>query len=177
MGTRQVATVWVNCFVTVRCRWSWCVAIWWITGLNFAPIITLSLFISWIVPVWSATSSCFGKFYFVTALSLHMYFVMRVCWFVCSSLRLRVFGMLSLKIGYRILNCIINLWSFIFGFYLSRGFPQVLFKVIFCCSYCFACSFLFGIRLCRVLFLSVFVFWYSITEFAETGQVSDDTIN
>jgi len=35
------------------------------------------------------------------------------------------------KIGYRILNCIINLWSFIFGFYLSLGFPRVLFKVIF----------------------------------------------
>ena len=39
--------------------------------------------------------------------------------------------MLSLKIGYRILNCIINLWSFIFGFYLSLGFSQVFFKVIF----------------------------------------------
>jgi len=39
--------------------------------------------------------------------------------------------MLSLKIGYRILNCIMNLWSFIFGFYLSLGIPQFLFKVIF----------------------------------------------
>jgi len=38
--------------------------------------------------------------------------------------------MMSLIIGYRILNCIINLWSFIFGFYLSLGIPQVLFKVI-----------------------------------------------
>ena len=44
---------------------------------------------------------------------------------------LRSFGMLSLKVGYRILNCIMNLRSFIFGFYLSLGIPQFLFKVIF----------------------------------------------
>ena len=44
---------------------------------------------------------------------------------------LRIFGMLSLKIGYRILNCIISLWSFIFGFYLSLGIRQILLKVIF----------------------------------------------
>ena len=44
---------------------------------------------------------------------------------------LRIFGMLSLKIGYRILNCIMNLRFFIFGFYLSLGIPQLLFKVIF----------------------------------------------
>jgi len=54
------------------------------------------------------------------------------------------------KIGYRILNCIMNLRSFIFGFYLSLGIPQFLFKVIFCCSY-FVYSFLFGIRLCWLL--------------------------
>ena len=64
-------------------------------------------------------------------ISLHLYFVIRVCWFVCSSLLLRIFGMLSLKIGYRILNCIMNLRSFIFGFSLSLGIPQFLFKVIF----------------------------------------------
>ena len=38
---------------------------------------------------------------------------------------------MSLKIGYRILNCIMNLWSFIFGFYLSLEIPQFLSKVIF----------------------------------------------
>ena len=64
-------------------------------------------------------------------ISLHMYFVIRVCWFVCSSLMLRIFGMQSLKIGYRILNCIMNLRSFIFGFYFSFGIPQLLFKIIF----------------------------------------------
>jgi len=88
-----------------------------------------------------------------------------------------IFDMMSLKIGYQILNYIIISWSFIFGFYLSLGIPQVLFKVIFCCSYCFACSLLFGIRLGRLLFLSVFVCWSGITAFATGGQVSDDTIN
>jgi len=78
-----------------------------------------------------APISGFCKFYFVTSVSLHMYFVLRVCWFVCSSLMLRIFGMMSLKIGYRTLYCIMNLWSFIFGLYLSLGIPQFLFKVIF----------------------------------------------
>jgi len=49
-------------------------------------------------------------------------------WFVVTVAN---FGMLSLKVGYRILNCIMNLLSFIFGFYLSLGIPQLLFKVIF----------------------------------------------
>jgi len=51
-----------------------------------------------------------------------------VCWFVVTVAN---FGMLSLKVGYRILNCIMNFLSFIFGFYLSLGIPQFLFKVIF----------------------------------------------
>ena len=42
-----------------------------------------------------ASISGFAKFYFVTSVSLHMYSVMRVCWFVCSSLLLRIFGMMS----------------------------------------------------------------------------------
>ena len=89
-----------------------------------------------------------------------------------------IFDMMSLKIGYQILNYIIISWSFIFGFYLSLGIPQVLFKVIFCCSYCFICSFLFGIRWCRWLYcIGFFVCRNGITDFAKTGQVSDDTIN
>jgi len=60
------------------------------------------------------------------------------------------------KIGYRILNCIMNLWSFICGFYLSLGIPQLLFKVIFVavilsthsslvfvCAGCYCARFLF----------------------------------
>ena len=34
--------------------------------------------------------SGFCKFYFVTSVLLHMYFVMQMCWFVCSSLMLRI---------------------------------------------------------------------------------------
>ena len=71
--------------------------------------------------------------------------------------QLQIFGMLSLKIGYRILNYIMNFWSLIFGFYLSLGCPQFLFKVIFCCSYQFVYSFLFGIRQCR-LYCNRFLF-------------------
>ena len=83
--------------------------------------------------------------------------------------------MMSLKIGYRILNCIINFWSFIFGFYLSLGVPSSSFQSHFLLQFLFsACSFLFEIRLCRLVFLSVFVFWSGITEFAEAEQVSDD---
>jgi len=160
--------------------WVWCVALCSFTRLNFAPINTLSLFVSCIVPLWTANSFyvsfLFRLVCFVTSVSLHMYFVMRVCWFVCLLLRLRIFGMMLLKIGYRILNCIINFWSLIFGFYLSLGDPSSSFQGHFCCSYRFICSFLFGIRLFRWLFLLVFVFWSSITDFAKTGQVSDDTI-
>jgi len=39
--------------------------------------------------------------------------------------------MMSLKIGYRILNCIMSLSFLIFGSYLSLGIPKFLFKVIF----------------------------------------------
>jgi len=48
-----------------------------------------------------------------------------VCLFVVN---VADFGMLSLKIGYRILNCIINFWSFILGFYLSLGDPSSSFQ-------------------------------------------------
>ena len=55
------------------------------------------------------------------------------CGYVGLSVRrqLRIFGMMSLKIGYRILNYSMNFRSLIFGFYLSLGIPQFLFKVIF----------------------------------------------
>ena len=71
-----------------------------------------------------------------------------------------------------------NLRSFIFGFYLSLGIPQFLFKVIFVaviilsthsylefvCVGCYCDRFLF---VCR----------NGTTDFAKAGQVSDDTIN
>ena len=54
-----------------------------------------------IVPLWPATTVCtyfrFCNFSFVPSVLLHMYFVLRMCWFVGSSLLLRIFGMLSLQ--------------------------------------------------------------------------------
>ena len=132
--TRQVTTVWVNCFVAVRCGWNDVSPFDELTRWDLAPVITLSLFIFGLMTFWTATTF-FIYFLFRPVLfylrPCHCISVMRVCWFVCSSLMLRIFGMMSLKIGYRILNCIMNLWSFIFGFYLSLGIPQLLFKVIF----------------------------------------------
>ena len=83
-----------------------------------------------------------------------------------------------MQLSYRILNYIMKFWFLLFGFYLSLGIPQFLFKV-FCCSYYFVYSFLFGIRLCRLLLLSIFFFVFrsGTTDFAKAGQVSDDTIN
>jgi len=66
---------------------------------------------------------------------------------------------------------VLHFWLLSFAWDSSNSF-----KSRFCCSYCFACSFLFEIHLCRLLFLSVFVFDVRITEFAEGRQVSCDTI-
>jgi len=84
--------------------------------------------------------------------------------------------MMSLKIGYRIRNCIMNLWSFIFGFYLSLGIPQFLFKVIFVAVILSTHSYLEFVCV-GWYFDRFFVCRNGITEFAKTGQVSDDTIN
>ena len=120
--------------------WVWCVALCSFTRLNFAPINTLSLFVSCIVPLWTANSFyvsfLFRLVCFVTSVSLHMYFVMRVCWFVCLSLMLRIFGMLSLQIGYRILNCIINFlvlhfWFLSFAWGPLKFFSKSFFVAVF----------------------------------------------
>ena len=83
--------------------------------------------------------------------------------------------MLSLKVGYRILNCIMNLWSFVFGFYLSLGVPQLLFKVIFVAVILSTHSYLefVGVGSYCDRF---FVRQNGTTDFAKAGQVSDDTI-
>jgi len=132
--TRQVTTVWVNCFVAVRCGWNDVSPFDELTRWDLAPVITLSLFIFGLMTFWTATTF-FIYFLFRPVLfylrPCHCISVMRVCWFVCSSLMLRIFGMMSLKIGYRILNCFINLWSLVLVSIFRLGFPQVLFKVIF----------------------------------------------
>ena len=90
---------------------------------------------------------------------------------------LRIFGMLSLKIGYRILICIMNLWSFIFGFYLSLGIPQLLFKVIFVAVIILSTHSYLEFVCVGWYFDRFFVCRHGTTDFAKTGQVSDDTIN
>jgi len=155
--TRQVTTVWVNCFVTVRCRWNDVSPFDELTRWNLAPVITLSLFIFGMMTFWTA-ATFFIYFLFRPVLFRYVRVIayvfchagVLVCLFVVN---VADFGMLSLTIGYRILNCIINLWSLIFGFYLLLRVPSSSFQCHFCCSYCVACAFLFGIRLCRWLFL------------------------
>ena len=83
--------------------------------------------------------------YTVTLGSLSMYFVMRVCWFICSSSMLRIFGTLLLKKN-RLSNSklhhyfvVLHFWFLSFAWDSSNSF-----KSYFCFSYCFDCSFLFG---------------------------------
>jgi len=90
---------------------------------------------------------------------------------------LRILGMLSLKVGYRILNCIMNLWSFIFGFYFLLGIPQLLFKVIFVAVIILSIHSYLEFVCVGWYFDLFFVRRNGTTDFAKTGQVSDDTIN
>ena len=92
---------------------------------------------------------------------------------------LQIFGMLSLKIGYRILNCIINLWFLIFGFYLSLGVPSSSFQSHFLLQLLFRMLIpIWNSFVSVVIFIGLRFFRLEcITDFAKTGQVSDDTIN
>ena len=93
--TTQVTTVWVNCFCHGSVYWALSIAIRLIDQMGFATAITLSLFIFGLMTCSTATTffshiSCSGQSYCVPFVSLHMYFVVRVCWYVCSSLLLRI---------------------------------------------------------------------------------------
>jgi len=79
---------------------------------------------------------CSGQFYFVTSVSLHMYFVMRVCWFVCSSLVAYFwYDVIETRLSNSKLHYAF-LVPYFFGFYLSLGIPQFLFKVILLQLFC-----------------------------------------
>ena len=163
----------------------WCVAIWWFTTCTLFPIITLSLSIIWLVPLWMAVTVCI-YFRFRQVLFRYVRVIayvfchagVLVCLFVVivADFWYDVIKIGYNTIGYRILNCIMNLAFLIFGFYLSLGVSSKSFQSHFCCSY-FVYSFLFGIGLCRLLLWLVFVCRNGTTDFAKTGQVSDDTIN
>jgi len=85
--------------------------------------------------------------------------------------------MMSLSIGYRILNCIMNLSFLIFGFYLSLGVPQFLFKIIFVAVIVLSTHSYLEFVCVGCYFDRFFVCRNGTTDFAKTGQVSDDTIN
>ena len=87
------------------------------------------------------------------------------------------FRSMSLKFGYRTLNCIVHFWSLILvSIFLRLGSPQNLFQVILLQLFC----------LLIPIWNSFCVGWYfdrffvrrnGTTDFAKTGQVSDDTMN
>jgi len=87
-----------------------------------------------------------------------------------------MFGMMSLKAGYRILNCFITLWFSFLASIFRLGSPQNLFKVIFVAVILSTHSYLefVGVGSYCDRF---FVRQNGTTDFAKAGQVSDDTIN
>jgi len=97
-----------------------------------------------------------------------------VCLFVVNVAN---FWYAGIEIGYRILNCIMNLRSFIFGFYLSLGIPQLLFKVIFVAVSVLSTHSYLEFICVGCYCARFFVRRNGTTDFAKTGQVSDDTIN
>jgi len=124
--------------------------------LNLAPVIVLFLSISCIVPFWTVTSVCVS---FLLRLVLFRYigviahvfchadvsvclFVVTVAnfWYVVIESRLS-----NSKLHYEF--TVLYFWLLYFAWD-----PSTSFQSHFCCRYCFIYSFLFGIRLCRLLF-------------------------
>jgi len=124
--------------------------------MGVGPVITLSLFIFGLMTCWTATT--FFHIFPVPANPISLRPCHCICILSCGCVGVSVrryccgFWYMSLKIGYRILNCIIHFGPLFWFLFFRLGSPQVLFKVIFCCSCCFICSFLFGIRWCRWLY-------------------------
>jgi len=149
--------------------------------LNLPPVIILSLSIFCIVPLWPATTVC-TYFRFLQVLFRYIGVIAHVfchadvlvCLFVVN-----VANFWYAVIERRLSNSKLHYEFMVLYFWLLSFAwdPSTSFQSHFCCSYCFVYSFLFGIRLCRLLFWSVFVCRNGTTDFAKTGQVSDDTIN
>jgi len=156
-----------------------CVTLWWFTSWTLSPVVTLSLPIFWIVPLWMATTVCI---YFLFRLVLFRY-VRVIAHVFCPA------GVLVCLFIVTVADFSLCHWKSVIGFEIAlwiyrSSFLAFIFRLgslnffskSFCCSY-FVYSFLFGIRLCRLLLWSVFVGRNGTTDFAKTGQVSDDTIN
>ena len=124
-------TRWTNCLVRVRCCWD---AVSSFDGLQYWTLSPVSL-----IPVHFLTSAIMDYYYIlhlfpVSASSISFHRVIAyvfchvgvlVCMFVVTVADL---GLCHWKVGYRILNCIINFWSLILVSNFSLGVSSSFYK-------------------------------------------------
>ena len=137
--TRHVATVWVNCFVTIRCGWND------VLPFDNLPVELASRY--HLIPTHFLNSAIMEghdsmHLFPVSPSSISLRPCHWTCILSCGCVGLSVrryccgFWYDVMDNGYRILNCIMNLSFLIFGFYLSLGIPQFLFKFILLHLFC-----------------------------------------
>ena len=146
---------WTNCLVRVR----YCDILrhpLMIYRLNLAPVIVLFLSISCIVPFWTVTSVCV---FFLLRLVLFRYIGVTAYVFCHAGVLFCLFVVTVANFWYvviesRLSNSKLHYeFTVLYFWLLSFAWdPSTSFQSHFCCSYCFVYSFLFGIRLCRLLF-------------------------
>jgi len=151
------------------------------TSWTLPRVIILSLSICCIVPLWPATTVC-TYFRFLQVLFCSIGVITHV--FCPADVLVCLFVVTVANFWYAVIESWLSNsklhyeFTVLYFWLLSFAWdPSTSFQRHFCCSYYFVYSFLFGIRLCWLLFWSVFVCRNGITDFAKTGQVSDDTIN
>ena len=124
--------------------------------LNLAPVIILFLSIFCIVPLWPATRVC-TYFRFLQVLFRYIGVIAHV--FCHADVLVCLFVVTVAKFWYVVIESrlshsklhyeftVLYFWLLYFAWD-----PSTSFQSHFCCRYCFIYSFLFGIRLCRLLF-------------------------
>jgi len=147
---------------------------------TLSPVITLSLPIFWIVPVWMATTVYIS---FLFRLVLFRYVRVMAYVFCHTGVLVCLFVVTVADFWYDVMENQLSNPKLHYAFIVPHfwllsfaGDPSISFQSHFCCSY-FVYLFLFGIRLCWLLLWLVFVCRNGTKDFAKTGQVSDDTIN
>ena len=112
-----------------------CVTLWWFTSWTLSPVVTLSLPIFWIVPLWMATTVCI---YFLFRLVLFRYVRVIAHVFCPAGVLVCLFIVtvadFSLCHWKSVIGFEIALWiyrSSFLAFIFRLGSPQVLFKVFF----------------------------------------------
>jgi len=146
---------WTNCLVRVRYCGIMCHPLM-IYQLNFVPSYHLIPVHFCIVPLWPATTVC-TYFRFLQLLFRYVDVIAHVfchadvlvCRFVVN-----VANFWYAVIERRLSNSKLHYEFMVLYFWLLSfaGDPSTSFQSHFCCSYSFVYSFLFGIRLCRLLF-------------------------